>query len=51
MAALCGNGLTLYYTVSTFLMTLRKRAFESIVGKGENAGRSTFSKGSPSQVH
>ena len=32
------KGLTLYHTIAT----LRKKAFENIVGKGENAGNQYF---------
>ena len=40
-AALCGNGLTLYHIIPT-LMTYRKKPFENIEGKGENAGNQHF---------
>ena len=36
-----GNGLTLYQT-SRLLTTLRRKALENTVGKGENAGNQDF---------
>ena len=38
---LCGEVLTLYYTIPT-LMMLKKKPFENIVGKRENAGNHHF---------
>ena len=37
-----GNGLTLYHTISTSNDLMRKRPFENVVGKGENAGNQHF---------
>ena len=34
--------LTHYYEIPSFLPTMEKKAFETIVGKGENAGHQHF---------
>ena len=36
-----GNGLTFYYTMTTF-DAHEEKAFENIIGKGENAGKQQF---------
>ena len=36
------KGLTLYQTKSLVLMSFKKKPFENIVGKGENAGNQHF---------